>query len=279
MLGSIVLYMHTNEKADRVIWQVTDTPILGRTQAKLMNYISYPEIHAPQQQQSSVSQDSIKSTDHVHSLVTMQHSQQSNPKFNWRFDRSKFDQKFDQTVWTAQSMESLQTNPKFDQKFNLKFNWSKFDQTAQEEHRVVTKAKLGAAHEPKYPQVSWCKNSITIDGKTHPLPTTKEYILHEYADVFKGIGTLPGGPYHIKLKGSYKPVQHPPRSVPLGMQSAYRAELDRLVEEGIITEVHKHTEWINSIVPVMKEDGSLRLCLDPKDLTKQLKGTSGMPEL
>ena len=148
---------------------------------------------------------------------------------------------------------------------------SKVDQTAQEEHRGVTKAKLGAAHEPKSPQVSWCKNSITIDGKNHPLPTIKEYILHEYADVFKGIGTLPGGPYHIKLKGSYKPVQHLPRSVPLGMQSAYRAELDRLVKEGIITEVHEHTKWINSIVPVMKEDGSLRLCLDPKDLNKAIE--------
>ena len=103
------------------------------------------------------------------------------------------------------------------------------------------------------------------------MPTTKEYILHEYADVFKGVGTLPGGPYHIKLKDSYKPVQHPPRSVPLGMQSAYKAELDRLVKEGIITEVHEHTEWINSIVPVMKEDGSLRLCLDSKDLNKAIK--------
>ena len=177
----------------------------------------------------------------------------TDPKFGW---------KFDQTVQTAQSIDSLQTKPKFD--------W-KFDQTAQEEHRVVTKAKSGAAHEPKSPQVSWCKNSITIDGKTHPLPTTKEYILHEYADVFKGIGTLPGGLYHIKLKGFYKPVQHLLRSVPLGMQSAYRAELDRLLKEGIITEVHKHTEWINSIVPVMKEDGSLRLCLDPKDLNKAIE--------
>ena len=215
--------MHTKEKADRVIWQVTDTlgfPILGRTQAKLMNYISYLETHVPQQQQSSVSQDSIKSTD---------------PKLDWKFDWSNSTDrlKFGQTVQTTQSMDSLQTKPKLD--------W-KFDQTAQEEHRVVTKAKLGAAHEPKSPQVSWCKNSITIDGKTHPLPTTKEYILHEYTDVFKGIGTLPGGPYHITLKGSYKPVQHLPRSVPLGMQPAYRAELDRLVKEGIITEVHKHTE-------------------------------------
>ena len=55
------------------------------------------------------------------------------------------------------------------------------------------------------------------------------------------------------------------------MQSAYKAELDRLVKEGIITEVHDHTEWINSIVPVMKEDGSLRLCLDPKDLNKAIE--------
>ena len=106
-------------------------PILGRTQVKPMNYISYPEIHAPQQQQSSVSQDSIKSTV---------------PKFDRKFDRS-----------------------------NLKV-----DQTAQEEYRGVTEAKSGAAHGPKSPQVSWCKNSITIDGKTRPLPTTKEYILHEY---------------------------------------------------------------------------------------------------
>ena len=163
-------------------------------------------------------------------------------------------------------MDSLKTTPKT-------------NQTTQVEYRAATKAKLSTAHEPKSAQVSWCKSSIIINGKTHSLPTTKEFILHEYADVFKGVGTLPGGPYHIKLKDSYKPVQHPPRSVPLGMQSAYKAELDRLVKEGIITGVHEHTEWINSIVPVMKEDGSLRLCLDPKDLSKQSRETSGMQEL
>ena len=144
----------------------------------------------------------------------------------------------------AQSMDSFMTTPKT--------NW-----TNQEEHRAATKAKISTAHEPKCAQVSWCKNLITINGKTHPLPTTKEYTLHEYADVFKGVGTLPDGPYHIKLKDC--------------MQSAYKAELDRVVREGIITEVHKHTEWINSTVPVMKEDGSLRLCLDPKDLNKAIE--------
>ena len=64
---------------------------------------------------------------------------------------------------------------------------SKTDQNAQADHRVATKAKASKAHEPRSAQVSWCKSSIAINGKTHPLPTTKEYILHEYADVFKGV--------------------------------------------------------------------------------------------
>ena len=188
------MYIYDN-KTIIIIIDTTAVPILGRSQAKHMNYINYLEIHAPQQQ-PPVSQSSLKSTGYVHSLETVQHSLQSVPKFDWKPDQSKFNQ-------TAQSMDSLQTSPKFD--------WSNFDQTAQEEHRAATKAKSGTEHKPKSPQVACCESSITINGKTHPLPTTKEYILHEYTDVFKGVGTLPGGPYHIKLKDSYKPVQHPPR--------------------------------------------------------------------
>ena len=131
--------------------------------------------------------------------------------------------------------------------------------------------------EPVLPQIKWNADSIELNGMTHKLPITKDYMLKEYSDLFKGIGTLPGGPYHIRLKEQYKPVHHLPRSVPVAMQTAYKADLNRLSKEGIITEVKEHTEWINLIVPVMKPNGSLRLCLDPKDL-KQLKGTNGTPE-
>ena len=34
-------------------------------------------------------------------------------------------------------------------------------------------------------------------------------MLKEYSDIFKGIGTLPEGPYHIRLKEQHKLVQHP----------------------------------------------------------------------
>ena len=136
----------------------------------------------------------------------------------------------------------------------------------------TTKAKQAQqTTEPVLPHIKWNTDSIQLNGKIHKLPITKEYILKEYNDIFKGVGTLPGGPYHIRLKEQYRPVQHPPRSVPIAMQTAYKTELERLTKEGIITEVKEHTEWINSIVPVMKPNGSIRLCLDPKDLNKAIE--------
>ena len=138
--------------------------------------------------------------------------------------------------------------------------------------KEITKTKQAPqTTEPVLPDIKWGTDCIQVNGKMHKLPITKDYILKEYNDVFKGIGTLPGGPYHIRLKEEYRPVQHPPRSVSIAMQTAYKAELERLTKEGIITEVKEHTEWINSIVPVMKPNGSLRLCLDPKDLNKAIE--------
>ena len=60
--------------------------------------------------------------------------------------------------------------------------------------------------QPVKPTVKHNRDSITLNGKTHSLLTTKEYLMKEYKDVFSGIGTLPGGPYHIQLKENYKAV-------------------------------------------------------------------------
>ena len=43
------------------------------------------------------------------------------------------------------------------------------------------------------------------------------------------------------------------------------------MQEDIITEVNQHTEWVSSIAPVTKPDGTIRLTLDPKDLNKAIK--------
>ena len=122
------------------------------------------------------------------------------------------------------------------------------------------------------PVVQECTDKkIAVGGKTYPLPTTKEYLLREHSHVFKGIGTLPGGSYHIQLKEDYKPVQHYPRKVEASLNPAYKAESKSLVDLGAVKEVQEYTEWISSLVPVKKPDGSLKLYLDPKDLNKTMK--------
>ena len=40
---------------------------------------------------------------------------------------------------------------------------------------------------------------------------------------------------------------------------------------GIISKVEEPTEWVNSIVIVEKQNGSIRICLDPKDLNQAIK--------
>ena len=73
------------------------------------------------------------------------------------------------------------------------------------------------------------------------------------------------------MKKDAKPIQHAPHAVPEKKKPAYRAELDRLLEIGVITKVQGHTPWINSIVPAVKTNGEIRLCLDPKDLNNAME--------
>ena len=125
--------------------------------------------------------------------------------------------------------------------------------------------------EVKTPICEMTNNAVILNGKRHCLPITKEYVLSEFKGVFKGIGKLPGRKYHIELKPDAQPVQLPPRAVPEKKKEAYKNELERLCSLGIIKPVAGHTDWINSTVPVGKPNGSIQLCLDPKDLNKSIK--------
>ncbi|CAM1308375.1 Uncharacterised protein r2_g1829 [Pycnogonum litorale] len=72
----------------------------------------------------------------------------------------------------------------------------------------------------------------------------------------------------IHLDSKVKPLFHKARSVPYSMKTKIECELDRLVSEGILKHVD-YSEWAAPVVPVVKPDGSLRLCGDYKVTVNQ----------
>ena len=94
-------------------------------------------------------------------------------------------------------------------------------------------------------------------------------ILSEYADVFDGLGLIPGE-CKIHLDPNAIPVVHPPRRVPIAIRDLLKKELDRMEKAEVITKVITPTKWVNSLVAFEKAPGKLRVCLDPQDLNNAI---------
>jgi len=100
-------------------------------------------------------------------------------------------------------------------------------------------------------------------------------VINKYQDCFDKIGRFSGDQYHIQLIDNPTPVIHPPRTVPVHTLPLYKAELEKMIADDIITEVTEPTDWVNSIICNVKDtpDGKkkVQLCLDPKDLNKNIR--------
>ena len=106
-------------------------------------------------------------------------------------------------------------------------------------------------------------NTIEVDE------LSKEVLRVRYKEVFQGLGNL--GKYHITLREGCTPVVHSARRVPHSLKKQLKQTLDSNVKSGVLCKVDQPTDWVNNLVVVEKRNGSLRLCLDPKDLNKAIK--------
>lgn len=86
----------------------------------------------------------------------------------------------------------------------------------------------------------------------------------KFKNVFsKKLGTCTSHKFALMLKQDAKPVFFKPRPVPFAMRHKIEQELDRLIEGNIIEPVD-NSNWATPIVPVVKSDGTIRLCGDYK---------------
>ena len=99
--------------------------------------------------------------------------------------------------------------------------------------------------------------------------SVKSEIIKEYPELFKGLGCLPGE-HDIKINTTVSPVVHPPRKVPITIKNRIIEELDRMEAAGVIVRQIEPTEWVSSMVMVIKPN-KVRICLDPRDLNVAIK--------
>ena len=98
---------------------------------------------------------------------------------------------------------------------------------------------------------------------------TKEQVLTDLADIFKGLGRMEGK-LHLEVDDSVSPVAMPTRRVPVALKGKFKEEIDRLIDVGVSTKVEEPTKCVSSTVFTEKPYGKVRVCIDPRPLNKAL---------
>lgn len=107
------------------------------------------------------------------------------------------------------------------------------------------------------------ENDVSVDN-----------IIKKYNNVFKNeIGTLNKYEVSLNIKAGAVPKFYKPRSIPLALKEKVETEIDRLVKSNILVPVD-YSEWATPIVPILKPDGTVRICGDFKiTINSVLEGT------
>uniref|UniRef100_A0A182XPW2 Reverse transcriptase domain-containing protein n=1 Tax=Anopheles quadriannulatus TaxID=34691 RepID=A0A182XPW2_ANOQN len=101
-------------------------------------------------------------------------------------------------------------------------------------------------------------------------PSDRKTFIDSNADLFEGLGNLPGE-CTIALKENSTPSLHYRKRIPISLHSRLKDELKNMESLGIISSVEYPTDWVNNMQIVEKPNGALRICLDPKPLNECIK--------
>ena len=86
------------------------------------------------------------------------------------------------------------------------------------------------------------------------------------------IGLMKTEPVTLKLKAGAEPLcLATARRVSFPLMDAVKAELNNMVESGVIRYVTEPTDWWAAMVPVIKKTGAVRICVDLKQLNTAVR--------
>ena len=104
-----------------------------------------------------------------------------------------------------------------------------------------------------------------------------ESLLANYADLFQPeLGTFQGTTVDLRVSPDAQPKFFKARAVPYILKEKIENELDRLLSQGVIEPI-QFAKWAAPIVPVLKGDGTVRICGDYKLTVNQASTVDSYP--
>ncbi|GKV47379.1 hypothetical protein SLEP1_g54284 [Rubroshorea leprosula] len=140
---------------------------------------------------------------------------------------------------------------------------AKLDDLKAEVQDPLEEVNLGTEADPK----------ITfINGSLEPCLHDKIIsILHEYKDCLAwDYSEMPGldrnlVEHRLPIRPDFKPFKRPPRRMSPEVTLKVKEEIERLLKVGFIR-TSRYVEWLSNVVPVVKKNGKLRICVDFRNL-------------
>lgn len=87
-------------------------------------------------------------------------------------------------------------------------------------------------------------NRISDNKPVQPFPKLKDVLIQ------------------IPIDDTIKPVSQPYRRIPIPIEEKVQNKIQELLDRDIIEEVQGPSKWVSPMVPILKESGDLRLCVD-----------------
>lgn len=89
-------------------------------------------------------------------------------------------------------------------------------------------------------------------------------------DVFTELGQFPEL-YNLELVDNFQSKIVYYRTVPIAVKDRYELKLKLLIDQEVVDYVNRPTDWTNHVVVIEKLKKTLRICLDPQHLNKNIK--------
>ena len=156
-------------------------------------------------------------------------------------------------------------NPKIGQKYAVKFDIVKEDFDPLLGTNAIQKMALITVNNEKFKMVA---KVFQVDEF---ISQHSDSIINEFKDVFKDeLGRLPGE-VHLEVDSGVTPNVAAARRIPVALKDKLKVELEKRVKKKVIEPVSVPTPWVSALALVVKKNGNLRICIDPRPLNKALK--------